>query len=306
MVEKHIERKAVIDLGTNTFNLLIAEPDSPSFRIVYHEKLPVLLGMGGINEGYIAEDAMERAKEALSSYVKKARSLGANDIIGIGTSALRGASNSEDLLRFAKESLGFEIQIVSGIKEAEYIFMGVALSFPFDKPGLIMDIGGGSTEFVYVKDRSIDWSGSFDIGVSRIYQILDKPDQFDTFLVEKIERIIEEKLGDHLNTIKTDVLIGSSGTFETLYEMINERTFPDTNQGVSIDVAELRETLDWCIISNLEERMNNPWIVPLRKKMLPIAAVKIRTILEKLNIKEVYVSPFSLKEGVFAERFDIS
>lgn len=306
MVEKHIERKAVIDLGTNTFNLLIAEPDAPSFRIVHHEKLPVLLGMGGINEGYIANDAMERAKEALTSYAEKARSLGVKDIIGIGTSALRDASNSDELITFIKDKLGFEIQIVSGIKEAEYIYKGVALSFDFDDSGLIMDIGGGSTEFVYVTDKEIDWSGSFDIGVSRIYQLLEKPDEFDSFLVNKVEKLVEDKLGDHLNTIQTDVLIGSSGTFETLYEIIYEQSFPDTTECVPIDISELRETLDWCIISTLEERMNNEWIVPLRKKMLPIAAVKIRTIIEKLDIKKVFVSPFSLKEGVFAERFDIS
>lgn len=306
MAEKYIERRAVIDLGTNTFNLLIAEPDTTLFRIVYHDKQPVLLGMGGINEGFIADDAMNRAKAALSAYVAKAHELGVHDIVGIGTSALRDATNGEELIQFAARELGFEIQIVSGLKEAELIFKGVSLSHPMHDNTLIMDIGGGSTEFVSVVDNQINWSGSFNIGVSRIYQKLGNPDEFDTFLVEKIEKIIDEALENHLDGVETKVLIGSSGTFETLYEMIYQREFPDTNVSVAIDLAELRETLDWCIISTLEERMNNEWIVPLRKKMLPIAAVKIRSILEKLDIQKVYVSPFSLKEGVFAERFDIS
>src|SRR5690606_9906849 len=98
MVEKELIRKAVIDLGTNTFNLLIAEIGGNQLNYIYSEKVPVLLGMGGINEGFIAEDAMERAKLALTQFKLKCEEKNVELIQGIGTSALRGAKNANELV----------------------------------------------------------------------------------------------------------------------------------------------------------------------------------------------------------------
>ena len=100
MVEKKLIRKAVIDLGTNTFNLLIAEIDRDKLDYIYSEKVPVLLGMGGINEGFIADDAMERAKCALNQFKLKCQEKNVDLIQGVGTSALRGATNALELVDY--------------------------------------------------------------------------------------------------------------------------------------------------------------------------------------------------------------
>lgn len=290
-------RRAVIDLGTNTFNLLIADVWGEKLSIVHHDKHAVMLGMGGINQGYIASDALQRGKDALRIFKARCTEFQVASIAAIGTSALRGASNSEDLITFAKKELGIDIQIVSGMDEASLIYQGVRLTHDFTHAAMIMDIGGGSTEFIYADISGPKWSESFDIGVSRIYQFLGEPNEFGLPEFEKIRHYLEEKSGQHFPSQKIDHLIGSSGTFETLYEMLFEQPFPDTGEALELPLDALIDVLHWSKSASLQERIDNPWIVPMRKKMLPIAAVKILWILEKWVIGKVWVSPYSLKEG---------
>jgi len=291
-------RRAVIDLGTNTFNLLVGEINDGKLTVLYSTKRPVLLGMGGINQGRITQDAMQRAEEALSEFKLICDQHGAQSIKGIGTSALRAASNNLQLVNFALERLGISIEIVSGEKEAEYIYSGVCGSHKILEPSIIMDIGGGSTEFIHADQSRLLGMSSLDIGVSRIFQQLDRPGEYSEQDVSYILEFLETTEGGALKGMDSNVLIGSSGSFETLYEMTFKRSFPLTNEAVEIPINELKKVLNDCISSTLEERMQNEWIVPIRKKMLPIATVKIRWIVEKFGIQNVYVSPYSLKEGV--------
>lgn len=296
-----MKRRAVIDLGTNTFNLLIADVGSDNLHVMHHEKLPVMLGMGGINHGVIVPEAMDRAKNALRQFVSTCRNWNTTDVIGMGTSALRGASNSSELLEFAQQELGITVHIISGMEEAEYIYRGVLTAHAFSGPAMIMDIGGGSTEFILADESGVQWSASFDIGVSRIYQSLGHPDEFTGAHIQQIRDFLELQCGEALAARKVAHLIGSSGTFETFYEMIYQKTFPDVDHSVDLPMTGLKQILEWSVRSGLQDRMDNPWIVPMRKRMLPVSAVKVQWVLERLEIEQVSVSPFSLKEGVLAE-----
>lgn len=300
MVEKKLIRKAVIDLGTNTFNLLIAEIDSGKLDYIYSEKVPVLLGMGGINEGYIAVDAMERAKSALSQFKLKCDEKNVELIQGIGTSALRGAYNANELVRYALEALNIPISIISGQDEAKLIYKGVKWCHPIHYPTLIMDIGGGSTEFIYANKAGMIAAESLDIGVSRIYQLLDKPLEYSTEHIQQINDYLEAQKSNFFESFSSSILVGSSGSFETIFEMIHKMNFPTTGHSFELPLDQVLEKLDWLISSTLEERMNNEWIVSIRKKMMPIAAMKMKWIILMMNIQRVYVSPYSLKEGAFS------
>lgn len=294
-------RKAVIDLGTNTFNLLIAEVIDGDLKVVFSDKEAVLLGMGGINKGFIAPDALIRAKETLKSFKKKCDNYNVKTIKAIGTSALRASSNSSDLLSYTQVELGFEINIVSGNIEAEYIYNGVRWGYGFDTLSIVMDIGGGSTEFIAADKNGIAEMTSLDIGVSRIFQALDKPEEFTDDRIKKIVQFLEDGKCAFFKNVKSSVLIGSSGSFETVYEMIHKRTFPVDQGAVELSISAVRETLEWIITSSLKERLDNDWIVEIRKRMLPIAAVKMLWVINHFDIKRLYVSPFSLKEGVLNE-----
>lgn len=291
-------RKAIIDLGTNTFNLLIGELDGDDLTILHSEKIPVMLGMGGINEGRIADDAFERAMSALSIFKKKADSFDVESIKGVATSAVRSAANGHELVSRSLNEIGIEIVVIDGLAEADLIRKGVSLTMPISKPSVIMDIGGGSTEFIHLDHSQVIDMESLNIGVSRIYQMLGKPENFSEACIKKIIDFLEIQSTGKFG-YEADVLIGASGTFETFYEMLSEEHFVSNGKAIQLDSEKLDEVINWSITASLDERNAHPWIVEMRKRMLPIGAVKVKWIMEKLNVKEVWISPYSLKEGAF-------
>lgn len=301
MDEEHLSMiKAVIDLGTNTFNLLIADSSIKEFKTLHVGKDAVMLGMGGINEGRIAEDAMKRAITTLRRFKTKCDEFSAEKIIAIGTSALRSAENASVLIEKVKKELGIEIQIIDGEQEARFIYQGTKFGYDFSVPSVIMDIGGGSTEYIAATTEGIERLTSLNIGVSRVFQFLGKPKQFDSNSQSKVISFFEKNEDDFFRKTNMETLVGASGSFETFYEMMYKEKFVG-NRADKLELNALQDVLSWTINSTLEERLENEWIVPIRKEMLPIAALKIRWTIEKLGIKSVYVSPFSLKEGALTE-----
>jgi exopolyphosphatase / guanosine-5'-triphosphate,3'-diphosphate pyrophosphatase len=294
-------RKAVIDLGTNTFNLLIADVHNGGFDLVHTEKDGVALGMGGINDGFLSEEAVQRGQLTLQHFSEQCKQFGVQEIRAIGTAALRGAFNADDFIQEARERFGLQIEIVSGLQEAELIFKGVRWSYDFKDPGVIMDIGGGSTEFIFADSTGVHDMISLNIGVSRIYQQFNCSDPLSSIDIKNIENWLEERAEGFFEGKRSDLLIGASGSFETFYELVHLTAFPEKIKSVSVPFDETMKSLDDIIISTQAERDANPWIIPIRKKMAPIAAVKTRWIIRKLGIKEILISPCSLKEGVLAE-----
>ena len=115
--------------------------------------------------------------------------------------------------------------------------------------------------------------------------------------VETIVQYLEDNTQGFFEDVQVEVLIGASGSFETFYALINEKEYPE-DEFEDMRAADVIEVLDEMIGSTMDERMKNPFIIPIRKKMAPIAAVKIKWILEKLKINTLTISPFAMKEGV--------
>ena len=139
---------AAIDLGTNTFNLLIFRKEGADFEFIYNQRFPVGLGMGGINENKIAKEAFERGVNAIVQFKQTCDKHAVEQTKAFGTSALRGAKNGQLFCEAVYNQTGIKIEIISGLREAELIFEGVKLVHSFTKYSCIMDIGGGSTEFI--------------------------------------------------------------------------------------------------------------------------------------------------------------
>ncbi len=291
------KRVAVIDLGTNTFNLLIADVFTRNFNNVYNEKEGVALGMGGINKGIIAPDAFERGVNALVKFKRICDEYKVDEIRTFGTSALRDAENTDDFMLEIKSRTGIEIQIISGEEEATLIYKGVQWSYDFEERAVIMDIGGGSTEFIIAGKDGIEEKISLDIGVSRIFQELQLSDPLTKKDIESIENWLEERSQGFFSGRQCDVLVGASGSFETFHEMIHKERFPAGIAAQEIPMIELHYILNWIIDSEQAERDHHPFIIPIRRKMAPIAAVKTRWVMNHLLVKKVLVSPCSLKEG---------
>jgi exopolyphosphatase/guanosine-5'-triphosphate,3'-diphosphate pyrophosphatase len=299
MAQKDLRmRKAIIDLGTNTFNLLIGELIDDELKIIHSEKIPVMLGMGGINEGKIAPDAYQRGLAALTAFKQKAQTFEVDHIKGIATSAVRSATNGKEFIAQTKSDTGIDIVLVDGMAEAELIYKGVSLTTDIDDDVVIMDIGGGSTEFIHVVKGEIAHIDSLNIGVSRLFQMLDKPEDYSELDFDRVLDFIEDQSEGHFN-YKCKRLIGASGTFETFYEMINQKKYVCEGKAMELNWGELQDTLDWSMEANFSDRQKHPWIIDMRKGMLPIGAFKVKWIIQKLGIEEAWLSPYSLKEGAF-------
>jgi exopolyphosphatase/guanosine-5'-triphosphate,3'-diphosphate pyrophosphatase len=162
-----------------------------------------------------------------------------------------------------------------------------------------MDIGGGSTEFIAANAGGIVEAQSFDIGVSRLYQNLNKRNNLTANDFKFINEYLEARTGRFFEEDRSTLLIGASGSFETFYEMIFQKKFTAEEKMVTLPLLPLLDQLNWVIDSRYEDRINHKWIVPMRKKMIPIAAFKIKWIIQKLNADRVLLSPYSLKEGAF-------
>jgi exopolyphosphatase/guanosine-5'-triphosphate,3'-diphosphate pyrophosphatase len=292
------KRIGVIDLGTNTFNLLIADVSAEEIEVVHSEKDGVALGMGGLNDGVLRKEAILRALKTLSHFNKMCEVHYVDEIRAFGTSAIRSAINGKDFVQLVAKETGIEVKIISGEDEARLIYEGVKWSYIFEEPTMIMDVGGGSSEFIFAnKDEIIDLV-SLNIGVSRIFQELELSDPFTNDDIDKVTQWLEERASTFLANKKCNVLVGASGCFETFYEMINRKSFPSVKNAIELPFDELMKNLEWIIGSDQIQRDLHPHIIPIRRKMAAIAAVKTNWIIEKLGVNKVIVSPCSLKEGV--------
>ncbi len=294
-------KTAVIDLGTNTFNLLIADVMDSKFTVIHSEKEGVALGMGGINSNIISPEAFDRGIRALRHFNFMCIHHKVEVINAFGTSALRDATNSDLFIKQIKDELGISVNIISGEKEADLIYKGVLWSYDFRNPGVIMDIGGGSTEFIFANKEGITDLVSLNIGVSRIFQELKLSDPLTDQDILSITNWLDNKADGFFDGKQEELLIGASGSFETFYELIYSQPFPDKLKCSEIPMKTLNHMIDWVIFSTQQDRDTNEFIIPIRKKMAPIAAVKTKWVIEKLGISRTMISRCSLKEGALRE-----
>ncbi len=291
-------RKAVIDLGTNTFNLAIADVKNNSIQLLHAEKEGVAIGMGGINDKLLSEDAIQRAIACLERYKSRCNEFQVTKIEAIGTSAIRDASNKQTFLKSVKDATGIEIDVINGIQEANLIYQGIAYTYNFESPSLIMDIGGGSTEFIAANANGIKDLISLNIGVSRIFQLFSFSNPMTSEDILNVENYLEAQDHDFFNRFNCQTLVGASGSFETFYELVHQTPYPKGYETQELDFKEFESILDWIISTSQSERDLNDFIIPIRKKMAPIAAIKTRWVIKKIKANRIVISPCSLKEGV--------
>jgi len=299
-----MSRYAVIDLGTNTCNLLIANvlPDG-SFETVYDRKLPVKLGRGGIHKDILLPEAIERGMAALKNHAVTIKAYDVSKVKLIGTSALRGAVNRDDLLNKVKDLLGWEIEIIDGELEANLIFRGVNLTLP-KKIGnyLVMDIGGGSTEFILANDDHILWKKSFNIGVARALETIQTKDPIATKEILDFENWFDHHLQELWSICKIHtprILVGCSGAFDTFMDIFEEET-PDLKiRKVSeLPINDYRKIHNRLILSDHETRSKMQGMDKMRVEMIVIASIFTNFIIQKLQVQKLLHTHNSLKEGV--------
>ncbi len=295
---------AVIDMGTNTFNLLVAQTDGP---ILYESKLPVKLGEGGFTQKTITTQAMERAFSAISLHLDKAKELGAEKIFAFATSMVRDSINGADFTRLVKQKFSIDVDVISGRREAELIFKGVRSALTLNsEPNLVVDIGGGSNETIIADANQIFWLESFKLGVTRImehFRISDPITKQELQALEQYMLKVLEPLWAAAERFRPTLMAGSSGSFDSFRKILVQKKVIAQNAlpWAEIPVEEYLQLHNFFISSNHAERLTLQGLDPIRIDLIVPASIFVNLLVQKMGIRKMFQSDYSLKEGFLAE-----
>lgn len=301
-------RYAIIDLGSNTFHLLIVEKNPDAIRSIFKEQVPTKIAKAGINQGIITEDAAERALAVLRHFRQKINDheVPSIHVKAIGTSAIRNAINGKAFCQAIETETAIKVEVISGDREAELIYEGVHQALDLgETPSLIMDIGGGSVEFIIGNASRIFWKKSFEIGGQRLLEKFVLTDPISSSAITRLSNHFQEQLLSLVNAAHQyapQTLVGSSGSFDTLVDMDFMYRFghlPDPQQ-TSFELAldEFHRVYQLLTTQNRAERMAIPGMIELRVDMIVPGVILIDHVLKSLNIRQIRCSTYALKEGV--------
>ena len=309
MLHPH-NRLALIDMGTNTFPRLIVElrPGEKPHELL-RTKAGVRLGEGGISRGEIAPAPYARALHTLAGFREEMELHGVTQTRATATSAMRVARNGPDLVRDIAEQFGIAVEIIGGEREAELIWKGIRQAVPLgEKPQLLMDIGGGSVEFILANDREIFWKQSFEIGAQRLLDqfFADPSGIVPAATVAALQTYfgtVLEPLTAALGAWPPAGLVGASGSFDSLADMQHGHIRPEAELPPYTELAlsSFRHSYAQLLSLNHAQRAALPGILPMRANMLVVASVLIDWVLGVSGIETIRASAFALKEGLLSE-----
>jgi len=297
-------RISIIDLGTNTFNLLVAEINGDNqINILHRSKYPAKLGEGGINQNYITDEAKKRAHLSLvemNQIINRYRTV---KTFGFATSAIRTAKNGEEFVEQIRHDFNIDIQVISGNREAELIYYGTREAVGLDKEAVaILDIGGGSNEIIIANSEEIFWKKSYPLGMTRLLEQFQPSDPIKMDELYEIESYLKEQLNDLLEAFKAysvKTLIGSSGSFSTLRQVLLAGASPESceEKHYNIKLEDFNTLHKQFLKSTLEERKQMQGMDATRVHLMVIASIFINLLVRETDVSLLFQSAYALKEG---------
>ncbi|WP_294064007.1 Ppx/GppA phosphatase family protein [uncultured Fusobacterium sp.] len=287
--------KGIIDIGTNSCRLFIAELENTSEgkkikRELVKDVEIVKLGEGVNKTHNLNPNAIKRTLDCLKKYKEKASSYGVENIRAFATSAVRDAENREVFLQEVSK-LGIKIECISGKTEATLNFLGNSLVFK--ERILVVDIGGGSTEFTLGKDKTIDFVQSINIGAVRATEKFFSDNDYSEEKIEKCKAWIRKNL-EILKTIKDRdfKLTGVAGTATTQISVRDKMEIYDSSKVhmATLTLDELKENLSLFLSKNFEERKKIVGLEEKRADVIIAGTLILLTILEELNQDKIIIS----------------
>jgi len=298
-------------MGTNTFHLLIADVKQMAYNIIYRDRKPVKIGEKGINKGEITPEAWRRGITTLNTFNEIIKQHGVNLVFATATSAVRNANNGKLFAEEVQRETGIEVEIISGIREAELIHLGAGKAIDFgENNNLIMDIGGGSIEFIITNNREVHWLHSFEIGGQRLVENFHKTDPITQAEINNLCSFFESELQPLFEAGKTftpNTLIGCSGTFDTLSDIYRKATgtpLDPMSEELPLKLSAFNEIYQDLIKKTREERLQIPGMIEMRVEMIVVASVLVDFIIKRLNLTNIRVSAYALKEGILFNALD--
>lgn len=300
---------AAIDIGTNSFHLVVARVGGPNvIEVMGREKEMVRLGSGAGELKHLTDDAVDRGIETLGRFRVMADAYGA-PVTAVATSAVREAQNQQVFIDRARDEAGVEVEVISGFEEARLIHLGVLQAVAvFDEQLLLCDIGGGSTELlVGLKGETIS-ARSLKMGAIRLTQRFFGADKAAPAAVESCRRYVRANLaafGRDVRKLGFDVAIGSSGTLATLCAMAGARNGvppPQTWNNFPLTRADLKAVVKSLVKApSVEARAKLGGMDPKRADIILAGALILEQVFEELDIDSMVYSDYALREGVLLD-----
>ena len=306
-------RIAAIDIGTNSFHLLVAavDPKLRTFRIIQAEKATTRLGERDPETGELTAAAMQRGLETLRQFRDLAASHRVEQIVTAATSAVREAPNGRDFLQTILDDLGMEVDLVSGPEEARLIYLGVLSGMPFgDRPHLLLDIGGGSTELILADGRDARALTSTRVGAVRLQRDFVRddpmPPQRRSFLQAFIQGSLEpavDKVRRRIKPGETPVLVATSGTAMAIGSLAasEEERPPRKLHGYCVTRQSLNQVVDRLITMTPAQRRDLAPINDRRAEIIVPGALILQTTMKMLGVGEFVLSERALREGLIVD-----
>jgi exopolyphosphatase/guanosine-5'-triphosphate,3'-diphosphate pyrophosphatase len=308
-----VTRVAAIDCGTNSIRLLVADANPQTGELVELDRRMTIvrLGQGVDRTGRLAPEALERTFAACREYAEIIKEHGADKLRFVATSASRDAENRDDFVRGVLDLLGVEPEVITGDREAEFSFTGATRELAgrddLTKPYLVVDIGGGSTEFVVGEDH-VRAARSVDVGCVRMTErhlvhdgkVSDPPTEEQ---IAAIRADIEAALDLAEQTVplrEAHTLVGLAGSVTTVSAIAQELPEYDSarihHSRISYD--RVREITEWLLRSTHAERAAVPSMHPGRVDVIGAGALVLLAIMERIGAGEVVVSEHDILDGI--------
>ncbi len=308
-----LRRIAAIDIGTNSTHLLVASVDTTlrTFRIIQAEKSTTRLGERDPETGELTEAAMQRGYDTLRRFRDLATSHQVEQLVTAATSAVREASNGRDYLQRIKDGLGIEVDLVSGPEEARLIYLGVLSGMPFgNRPHLLLDIGGGSTELILADGRDARALTSTRVGAVRLQRdfVTDDPipPQGRAFLKAFIQGSLEpavDKVNRRIQPGEVPVLVATSGTAMAIGALAaSEDDRPPLKlHGYRMTRQRLDRVVERLVSMSPEQRRQLAPINDRRAEIIVPGALILQTTMQMLGVDELVLSERALREGLIVD-----
>ena len=302
------KRVASIDIGTNTILLLISEVKRGKIHPLFEMETVVRLGEGLQKNKMLLKEAMERGLQTLAQYLKRCQAMEVQKIFAAGTSALREAKNSEDFLKGAKEKLNLSIEVISEEEEAQLSFLAVAKDLgEVKKPILVVDVGGGSTEFILGKGTQIRQWISLPLGSVRFTEqfLHSNPVQDEEW--EKMERHIRERLVNIPHSQEPFSMVAVGGTATTLasVEMGLEEFIAEKIHHFILKKGELGKQLLRYRSKTIEERKKIPGLAVARADVILAGGAILYLAMEELKCPSVLISCHGVRYGLLYKKLTL-
>lgn len=302
------KRVASIDIGTNTILLLISEVKRGKIHPLFEMETVVRLGEGVQKNKMLLKEAMERGLQTLAQYLKRCQAMEVQKIFAAGTNALREAKNSEDFLKGAKDKLNLSIEVISGEEEAQLSFLAVANDLKeVKKPVLVVDVGGGSTEFILGKGDQISHWISLPLGSVRFTEEFLCSDPIQEEEWEKMERKIQGHLVNIPHSKEPPSMVAVGGTATTLasVEMGLEEFIAEKIHHFILKKGELGKQLLRYRSKTIEERKKIPGLPVARADVILAGGTILYLAMEELKCSSVLISCHGVRYGLLYKKLNL-